>query len=526
MQRRDFAVAAAVAAASFAFLALFSAPRRLPMVDEGAVWTYADEILRGRAPYVDFDLEYTPVAHLAHAAYARLAGPSLLRGRYWISGVAAAGAVAAFLAARTFAGPAAAAAAAAGVLVGTFPYHTYASYNVYAVTVALAAAAMTMRAAAAGRAAAWAAAGAATALAFWTKQNVGGLLGLGAAAAAVHAAWRDRRPGVFFGFAAGALGGLAAGLLLLAAVGWLPAFLDQAVIGPLARAGALPAPYPLDQAARLADLARRPSLHALDAFAHSASFLAVFASPLLLGVILLSASRRGPPAPTPDPSGAMAALVPLALASAFGAAHEPTTWHIAFARPLPVLAAGACLVLVGRRGRSAVAVAAAVAAAYFGLHLGRQVMIFDEHDAPIRAGRAAGIRLRAWEARWIDDALAVAAAAPRGETLWIASNDILYYHLLDRPLPVRESFIEPDVDAATGRGARLAEDLLRADVRRILYLRGRSTWHDLLRLEPLRVAVERDFEVETRAPLSGGLGEAVLYRRRALPEGGRSAILP
>lgn len=510
---RRWAAPAGLAIGVFLYQALLYAWRRLPMVDEGVVWLFADEILRGRLPYRDFHCEYTPLAFYLHAAYAAVFGPSILRARVLLyAPLAAAGAVAAYAAARTFAGRGAATAIAAAVFVGTFPYHAYASYNTMATVLALATAAAVLHAARGERPYRWAVAGLLAALTFATKQNIGGLVGIGAGAAAIAECVRRGRRGPFLAYAAAALGTLAAGAIAVAATGVWTEFVDQALIWPSARVGLLPAPYPTDQAARFHDLLRAPSLTTYDSFTHSASFLTVFLPPLVLIPLALRAVRAArPEAPS------LLALIPLASCAAFGAWHEPTTWHIAFARPLPVLAAGAALVEASRPGRRAAALAALLGAAFLATHIGRQALIFDGHTAEIHAPRAAGIRVRPWEARWIDDVLDVIDHIPKGETYWIAWVDLLYYHLVDDPLPVHTTFIEPDVAMMTGQDHLLIEDLERNDVRWVLHPRGRNEWYDMGRLPALRHYLEETFRRVREETIANGAGRVTVYHRRGLP---------
>ena len=460
-----------------AYMTFFVA-KRLPMTDEGVMMMHAQEFYLGQTPYAEIESPYTPLAFFVHSTWMRLVGRGLMANRAAIVLLAALAAACGAAATRSSLGPRGSAAAGAAVVVATFPYHCYVSYNNYSMFLCIVTACILLRMSGVRDLRGAFLSGAVGALAFLAKQNLGGLALVGACIALFFAgdSWRSRIR-LSASLCAGA--GIVFFLFGMAAAyeGFLGTMLRQAFLGGVDQAEHMATWYPFDQASQLAAFLSHPTPRGLDALAHSFSFILPFIVAALLVPMVAAARTRGREAAWP--LVILATMTPIV---ALGAVHSPTTWHIIFVKPVPIIA-GAFLLKEFSGSRIGKIAAVMAAACFFTLHLGRQVMIFDEYTGVIDAPIASGIRTREWEAGIINKALDILRAVPATEPVFVAAPDPMYYYLTGRTPPLPWIYLDP-LFVTEDAGRDIVERLKRSKSW-VLLMTGRNSFYDYTRIRPL-----------------------------------------
>jgi hypothetical protein len=362
------------------------------------------------------------------------------------------------------------------VVVATYPYHCYVSYNNYSMFFGIlsACAIFSMRDARDGRrafmAGLWASAS------FLSKQNLGGLaLIAGGMAVFAMPVLSMNRFRLTIRYIAGALTPMAVLTAHAAGVGYTRAMIEQALLGGVGQAGHFADSYPVNQLALMKALLVNPSFGAIEAFTQSASYVLPFLVAVALLPFLIAALRAG----ETDRARLIAAAAIMTPLVALGAIHAPTTWHIIFVKPVPIIAIAFLLREISRH-RVGRAIALGAFLLFFTLHLGRQIMIFDDYDSTVDAPHAAGIRIRPWESEVINRALAAIRTVPTNEPLFVAAPDPLYYHLSDRTPPLPWIYLDPPL-VTDEFGEMLAERIEKSGAW-TLVLSGRSPFFDYRRI--------------------------------------------
>jgi hypothetical protein len=456
--------------------------KRLPMTDEGVMLVHTQEIMEGSGPYGPTECPYTPLAFFLQAAWMKAAGSDLVTGRVPVVLLATLTALSVFGATLRFAPPSVAAVTGFAVVAATFPYQCYASYNNYALFFVTASASVLVMTGDAQARLMPFLAGALAAAAFFCKQNLGGLSAIAGGVAIVVAA-PDLRAGIRQ-LVVYSLGGIVATALFLgfAAVrGFLHPMLEQALLGGLRQSEHFAGWYPMNQAALMAGFLKSPSLYLLDNLAHSLSFVMPFFVALILAIVSWVARRRGDA--IARSAAILAAMSPLLH---LGAIHAPTTWHIIFTKPVPIMALSCLLVWLGMRPRM-FGVAIAIGLIVSGIHIGRLVLIFDDYTAEIRAPLAENIRTRDWEAEIINTALDVLRTAPPDAPVFVAAPDPMYYYLAERKPPLKWIYLDPPW-VSSEQGGEIVADLRRTRSR-VLLIRGRNKWYDYLQIPALAESI-------------------------------------
>lgn len=461
-----------VLAGLIAYLWFFCAPKRLPMSDEGVMVVLAREPLLGHRLYDDIECPYMPLSFILHAGWMTISGSSLLLGRIATLLLAAGTWLVSYRGLTAATNRASAVLGATAAVIATFPYQFYSSYNNYALFFAVASASAVLTAASSERnARAAALAGFCGAAAYFSKQNIGVLAIAGGFAALLFVGVSRKSSRDTIRFTAGAaLGGA---VLLVACLPFVrfSGMLDQAVLGALRQGAHHATAYPTDQFAQIGRLIASPSLAALDEATHSVSFILPFIIATALAAMTTLLFHRGDRRSAPSMS-----LAILSAAHGLGAAHAPTTWHLVFSKPVPVIAATYLLYLVASRSAGRIAVFVVIGA-FFSIHLGRQIMILDDYDSSIAASEAEGIGLRPWEAEVIDAGCRLMASAPAGEPVFVAAPDPMYYYFLDRHPPVPWIYLDPPSLSEPDR-ALIHSTLAANKIRYILYPSGRNAFFD------------------------------------------------